>query len=124
MWAWEVLRRVVRNTDRVVQNTDSLVRSVDVVGRTADSIVRNAESIVRTTESIDRNAETLPAVARCLNEIADLQKAQLVMLREQSESLHRLTPSIGRLIVATDETGKLNGMGSEAAAGSGNAPDV
>jgi methyl-accepting chemotaxis protein len=136
MWAWEVLRRVVRNTDRVVQNTEHLIRSTDGVARSTDAIARTAdgithamdgvartmEGIAQRTDGIVRNADGLSAVVRCLNEIAELQKAQLVMLREQSESLHELTASITRLMGPLEEKGKPYGADNEAAAVANGAP--
>src|SRR5262245_64057186 len=82
MWAWEVLRRVVRNTDSVARNTDTVVRNTDGVVRNTDNIVKG---IVKGTDCV---AQGLTDVLQCLRELAELQKAQLVMVREQSDSLH------------------------------------
>jgi methyl-accepting chemotaxis protein len=117
MWAWEVLRRVVRNTDIVARSTDSVARNTDSVAqrtediaRNAQDVARNAECVVRNTDDIAKNlarntdslVQGLPDVLRCLREIADLQKAQLVMLREQSEALHELTDTISRVTAVAD----------------------
>jgi len=62
----------------------------------------------------DRVAQSLTDVLQCLRELAELQKAQLVMLREQSDSLHELTNSIGRLTMVADKTGnELVGEGAD-----------
>jgi len=102
MWAWEVLRRVVRNIDSVARNMDSVARNTDSVARNTDSVARNTDSVARNTDSVARNTDRLPDVLHGLREITDLQKAQLVMMREQSELLYELIALISRPTAVAD----------------------
>lgn len=101
----KVLRRMVRNSDLSVEALRGVMQNSDLSVEVLRRMVQNSDQSILTLGQSNKSlGDQLQLINQRLAEIAELQRAQLVMLRDQGEAVDNLVSAMRESLLTSQRT--------------------